>query len=132
MDSEDARARFNAEVARTSIKYYNPDGQVSDSPYDTMKAWEKDHRVADDYAGRYRISTIWLFIDHGFHWQNDAVPLIFETMVFPDGGYEELAMRRYATREEALEGHAQLLAQFSQRAEAERSAGATDGDVAVG
>ena len=53
------------------------------------------------------VSTIWLGIDHGFY---GGPPLIFETMTF---GAEDEEQYRYATEEEALQHHADLVAQFS-------------------
>ena len=37
--------------------------------------------VAEDIIGNYRISTVWLGIDHSFY--KTAHPVIFETMIFP-------------------------------------------------
>lgn len=48
-----------------------------------------------------RISTIWLGLDH--QWEDDGLPLIFETMVFDN--YEEIYCDRYSTWKEAEEGH---------------------------
>lgn len=65
----------------------------------------KGVHVGEDLVGPYRISTVWLGLDHG--WYSD-VPIIFETMIFggdendPLSNYQE----RYATKQEALLGHA--------------------------
>src|SRR5262245_35558880 len=63
-------------------------------------------RVARDEIGEYTVSTVWLGIDHSF---GGSVPLIFETMVFHDDETDVDEMRRYATEEQALEGHAEIV-----------------------
>lgn len=56
------------------------------------------------------ISTVWLGLDHG-QWGR---PLYFETMVFPkQGDFTELECERYSTEEEALAGHAAVVAKWS-------------------
>lgn len=63
-------------------------------------------RIAEDWIGEIRISTIWLGTDHSF---GCGPPLIFETMIF--GGPEAIdgEMWRYATEEEARAGHARAV-----------------------
>jgi len=46
------------------------------------------------------ISTVFLGLDHRF---GDGPPQLFETMVF--GGLEDRELDRYATWDEAIEGH---------------------------
>lgn len=55
-----------------------------------------------DFEGSVSVSTVWLGIDHAMPW--DDQPLIFETMVF--GGPYADAQMRYATEQEAIDGHA--------------------------
>jgi hypothetical protein len=62
-------------------------------------------RVAHDVRGKYSISTVFIALDHSF---GEGPPLLFETMVF--GGKSGI-QERYATREEALEGHKRILAE---------------------
>lgn len=52
------------------------------------------------------VSTIWLGINHAALFPGLA---IFETMTFKDGGDAECDCVRYATREEAQRGHAQMV-----------------------
>ena len=52
-----------------------------------------------------RVSTVFLGIDHS--WDDDR-PILFETMVFIDGDGGE--MDRYATWDEAVEGHDRIVA----------------------
>ena len=57
------------------------------------------------------VSTVWLGFDHNY---SDGPPLIFETMVFPsEGDWDEIAVDRYSTEQEAMEGHRSLVAQYS-------------------
>ena len=77
-------------------------------------------RVAEDTIEvgdeRYWVSTVWLGLDHGFGFS--AQPLIFETMVFDaegvqksvweGGDWHEKMMDRYATKEQALNGHQRI------------------------
>ncbi len=72
-------------------------------------------RIALDHVGPYTVSTVWLGIDHGFG--RRPKPLIFETMVFQKDGFEgveggdmlDLDCQRYATEEQAREGHAEMV-----------------------
>lgn len=74
-----------------------------------------DRTVAMDMVqNRYIVSTIFLGIDHGF----DGVPKWYETMVFKCDAagnvtdWIELACDRYTTREEAIEGHANMVTEW--------------------
>ena len=60
------------------------------------------------------VSTVFLGIDHGFCFMkedSEDAPIVYETMVFSRGDYEEMNeyTRRYATREAAMHGHEQIL-----------------------
>jgi hypothetical protein len=50
-----------------------------------------------------QLSTVFLALDHGFRGQ----PMLYESLWF--GGPNDGEMRRYSTKEEALEGHKELL-----------------------
>jgi hypothetical protein len=68
-----------------------------------------DRRVAD-WQGTVngqdvRVSTVFLGIDHDF--SKDGPPILFETMVF--GGERDQEQERYATWEEAEDGHAKFV-----------------------
>ena len=86
-------------------------------------------RIAEtEVAGVWRVSTIWLGLDHGFSFMG-APPDIFETMVFElaeSHGYAKLATMewcyrfhaaydgytmRYSTETEARGGHAAIVAE---------------------
>ncbi len=75
---------------------------------ETWARWfdsDEKRRVGyDDFDGGY-VSTVFLGLDHNFG--RTGPPLLFETMIFggPNDGYQE----RYATWDEAVEGHARIL-----------------------
>lgn len=73
--------------------------------------------ATDRLANGYRVSTIWLGLDHAFG--RTARPLIFESGVFHPRGAKGLGPiidgKRYATRREALDGHRALVAEWSKR-----------------
>jgi hypothetical protein len=58
----------------------------------------------DRVSPRVRVSTIFLGIDRNFILRERGRPILWETMVF--GGRHDGYCQRYATREEALAGHA--------------------------
>lgn len=60
-------------------------------------------RVGFDSDGVRDVSTVFLVMDHGH-----AQRLLYESMVFAHGTYEDMDCRRYATRDEAQAGHAAL------------------------
>lgn len=53
------------------------------------------------------VSTVFLAMDHSFNWgRQPSVPILWETMIFgSDLKFFKNYQVRYATREEALEGH---------------------------
>jgi len=61
--------------------------------------------VARDERDEIMVSTVWIGIDHGW---GQGPPIIFETMIF--GGKHDQYQERYATRDEALAGHARAVA----------------------
>jgi hypothetical protein len=81
-------------------------------PCADVLAWamwfEQNHqarRVAHDACDGYRVSTVFLGLDHNFRGCGD--PLLFETMVFLDSG-ETGDMDRYTTWAEAAAGHERI------------------------
>lgn len=67
--------------------------------------------VAKSLVWRFRVSTVWLGLDHGGGRWNHKMglpvepPIIFETMIFGGGSYMDLYCDRYPTEETALAGH---------------------------
>lgn len=82
-------------------------------PASNIKIWaqffDSDERiVAQDMIGDILISTVFLGIDHSFHFDNEESPVLFESMVF--GGNElDGICQRYHTWSEAENGHKELI-----------------------
>lgn len=61
-----------------------------------------------DLIDGYLVSTAWLGLDHAF--LRTKKPLIFETMIFPKEGENDLDyQKRYSTEEEAWKGHEEAI-----------------------
>ena len=76
----------------------------------------KDNMVARDVVNeQVLVSTVFLMIDHGY----DGVPKWYETMVFKCDAagkvtdWLELDCERYTTRDEAIEGHGRMVADWT-------------------
>jgi hypothetical protein len=66
--------------------------------------------VGNNYIGDQRVSTVFLFFDHGLNFgtpTEPSDPVLFESMIF--GGTHNEYQRRYCTYDEALEGHNNLV-----------------------
>jgi hypothetical protein len=61
-------------------------------------------RVGLDQIGPFRVSTVFLALDHNYSDRGD--PILFETMVFPQDSHTDLACVRYCTWAQARAGHA--------------------------
>lgn len=75
-----------------------------------------DRSVAQTQGDGYRVSTVFLGLDHRFC--GDGPPLLFETMVFSDDDDED--MSRYSTWDEAIAGHERTVAEWRERKAEER------------
>lgn len=93
--------------------FYDLDGQEV-----SYEKWEeifsgKDRFLAGDRirSKRLRVSTVWLGISWRLEVEEGGRPLIFETMAFADDedSWEDLGCWRWASREEALKGHAEIV-----------------------
>lgn len=62
-------------------------------------------RLARDTVGTVKVSTVFLGLDHNF--DMTGPPILWETVIF--GGQFDGQQWRYATRAQALEGHAKAL-----------------------
>lgn len=70
-----------------------------------------DRTVGMTVVGRYEVSTVFLALDHNF---GCGIPVLYETMIFgPDDAQSDT--RRYATVEEAQEGHERVVAALAER-----------------
>jgi hypothetical protein len=98
------------ETARMG-RYYILDGHTPVQC--SMMQWAKwfedsdKRRVAYDVIGDHMVSTIFLGLDHGF--DDEAPPLIFETMVFNG---DESSAARCSTWEQAVAQHAAACAKL--------------------
>jgi hypothetical protein len=82
-------------------RYYDRNGAPI-SPEAWIRLFSEDYqRIATDTANDVTVSTVWLGLDHSF--TADEPRQIFETMVF--GGEHDQECWRYATEQEAREGH---------------------------
>lgn len=99
------------------IRWYDRDGLPHDGDLHLLESHLADPRYkrvrrskvldAADPATSYDVSTVWMGIDHQ---HDDGPPLIFETMAFPEGSFDEAAQERYATEAEAEQGHTAVVA----------------------
>lgn len=93
------------------IRCYILQGQLA-VPVATVEEWGRwfqthDRHVAVEAIGGYRISTVFLGIDHSF---GRGLPILFETMIFnPDG--DDRDMWRCGTWEDAIDMHEAAVAQ---------------------
>jgi len=97
------------------------DGQPVPEP-DVIK-WAEWMKVADRKVaktdmttalGRFHVSTIFLGFNHNF--VDDGPPILFETAVFDRTGgvnFRPIEMRRYATLDEALAGHEEVVGEVA-------------------
>jgi hypothetical protein len=94
-------------------RWYILDENNNPVPTDTLVAarWFEDNannpkRVAEVEPG-VSLSTVFLALDHSF---TPGKVLLYESLWF--GGTLDGNMRRYSTREEALVGHEEMLAEY--------------------
>lgn len=71
-----------------------------------------NRRVAEDFVGVVRVSTVFLALDHAVA-ELEAGPILWETLVF--GGDLDGEGDRYRTREAALAGHQAWVARLKAR-----------------
>ncbi len=106
-------------VVRIAVEDLPSEGQYGPRYYDRqgrpMGEWEWIRyfgswgykQVRESYVRGYRVSTVWLGLDHGIGFMTGGPPVIFETMIF---GPEDLQEQwRYTSELEAVDGHYRLL-----------------------
>jgi hypothetical protein len=99
--------------------YYYLDGHEPVRTGD-IGLWGRHFRTQDrtvaytSIATEISVSTVFLGMDHNY--QDDGPPLLFETLVF--GGPLDDEMERYATWDEAVEGHNVMVNRVRQALEA--------------
>jgi hypothetical protein len=86
--------------------YFDRDGKPMSQQDWSTRFHDLDYkRVAVHERGDEMVSTVWVGMDMGF---TRGLPIIFETMVFGYGDWDQF-QARYATEEEALIGHEQIV-----------------------
>jgi hypothetical protein len=90
-------------------------------PEPDLYRWARWYQTAERHVALDRlddghwVSTVFLALDHGFASMfGEGPPILYETMVFGDYGSLETDWngQRYATRAEALAGHAAALVEL--------------------
>ena len=76
--------------------------------------------VAQTMIGTVRVSTVFLGIDHSF--TLEGPPIVFETMIFADDDWAGIDQWRYATYDEAEQGH-KVACSIAEQIVAEATAG---------
>jgi len=93
-----------------NLLWIEKDGKPVPATSEEFGVWfeRQDRQVARNRVNGRLVSTVFLGIDHSFR---GDVPILYETMIFCDNQDElHQFQRRYATREEALIGHAEAMA----------------------
>lgn len=94
---------------KTESNYYYLNDDHSVKPCSLIEWSQQQNQMFKDNSkhlalnnvGHYSISTVWLGINHNFHFKGRA--LLFETMVFDKD--DSIYTDRYSTWDEAIEGH---------------------------
>ena len=91
----------------------------------TLHEWAAFYRlpdriVAQTMIGTVRVSTVFLGIDHSF--TLEGPPIVFETMIFADDDWAGIDQWRYATYDEAEQGH-KVACSIAEQIVAEATAG---------
>lgn len=95
------------------------------TPVDDIEEWVRwfksnDRRVAEDHVGPYRVSTVFLGLDHNFaglFGGGDPTPIVFETMVFAAAGRHDVHdcdTERCSTWDEAVAQHERIVTRLKQ------------------
>lgn len=95
------------------ILYYDMDGQPIQDASEWSRLFESESRILGrtELPGGVQVSTVWLGMDMSF--TDEGPPLIFESMVFGPESSTDLDCRRYATRQEAEDGHSELVTRWT-------------------
>lgn len=93
--------------------FYDIEGNpISVQQFTNLSLQNKKHIQQDAlYFGLIYISTVWIGMDLGFPLSRKH-PLIFETMVFFCNFKHDLYQMRYATKQEAVANHNQLVSRW--------------------
>lgn len=98
--------------------WYNREGQLIDVATANELLGDRDYKrvaltritSATDPAVNYRVSTVWLGLDHNW---GDGDPILFETMSFGGGEAQNESQWRWTTEAAAVAGHAEIVASIA-------------------
>jgi hypothetical protein len=94
-------------------EFYDLDGEaVSYEKWAEIFAGNDRFLVGDRIPERgVKVSTVWIGLAWALEIEDGERPLIFETMAFEDrdDAWDDLGCWRWASREEALNGHAKIV-----------------------
>jgi len=79
---------------------------ISRQELDEKYRRKNDRQTAETNTFGYRISTVFLGLDHNF--TGEGPPVLWETMVFPELPSGEI-QKRYSSHEDALAGHEKIV-----------------------
>jgi hypothetical protein len=106
-------------IVRAVPHYYILDHAGEPVGCDDVTVWgawmqaDENVIVAQEDVGDFRVSTVFLGIDHAF---GGGPPVLWETIIFgPGGTCLDGYPRRYRSRAEAVEWHADALAEAHRR-----------------
>lgn len=105
---------FSEETGPDGLPLWEQPALFYDKDGEPLTIEEADRLLSDlDYKqvalteiGPYRVSTVWLGVDH--RWGREESPILFETMVFGPEYVGEIDLVRYSTEEEAKAGHEEV------------------------
>ena len=89
------------------VNYYKQDKDGNAVPVGSLLDVDYKRRVAEDIIGDTSVSTVFLAFDHGW---GGGPPVLWETMVFGKKSQYDEEQERYASRADALAGHARWVA----------------------
>lgn len=98
-------------VVEVSTKSYDPTALTWGLWFE--KNMDKKRVALTKTSGGHRVSTVFIGLNLE-PWGDDGIPLVFETMVFTDESFDEVYVRRYATWDEAVLGHKEVVNKWEQ------------------
>ena len=97
----------------------NPDNTVTNMGPRWIPSGEEREAtlvVEKTEARDYEVSTVFLYSDHRYHNDPDHRPVLWETLVFGTGPWDEY-MQRYRTYDKAVAGHKEIVQRIIDSAE---------------
>lgn len=123
---EDKKSGLNDPMKKYVLNAKHEPEEITDVLEWARRFESEDRRVGEHWVGSYRVSTVFLGIDHSFGFSEG--PVLFETMVFDTSkpkkvkiadveftAYPDLDQRRYRTWDEAVHGHFEVINELSKK-----------------